>query len=124
MSQRLRVVVTENSSELLPDGHYRYAYPTSFMCASGIKKVIVSNAYVYNATELKFDVSFSLHADFAFEADNRYDGYVSLTNFNFKSKDYDVIGNPQFFYFWFKFLSSTTVDFTNYRFIIELDLYY
>ena len=124
MPQRLRVVVTETSATLLHDGHYRYEYPTSFMCASGIKNVVVSNAYVYNATELKFDVSFSLHADFAREADNRYDGYVSLTNFNFKSKDYDVIGNPQFFYFWFKFLGNTTVDFTDYKFIIELDLYY
>ena len=120
MSQRRRIILTEQSATKLDDGKYYYDYPYEFQGKQN-KIINVIQAYVYNVDLGKFDISFSFHADFAFEKDNRYDGYVSLTNYNFKTISFHEDRQTQGFKFWFKVLSDLPVDLTNFKFIIEVE---
>ena len=80
--QRSIVDVTEQNLQLNYENKFQIEYPKAFECAIGPKHVNVVECRVFNNTTWQEDISFSLHADFAHEADNRYDCYVSLANSN------------------------------------------
>ena len=123
MSQRRRVIVTE-LAPVDSQGRYRIEYPVAFRSAIGTKMVSVVSIRMYNTLSSQFDISFTLHADFALETDNRYDGFITFADHYFQPVDLSVSNSPQHFYIWFKNLSPDVIDFSSYKFVLTINCYF
>ena len=127
--QRRRLVVTEELP-IAYNGKYRIGVPQAFRSATGHKIIQVCSARVYNTATSQFDVSFTLHADFAEEASNRYDGFISTADQyfspeEFSSKHFPIINSAQDFHIWFKYFgTNAAIDFSNYKFIVILRFFF
>ena len=98
-------------------------YPLPFNQAKGEKIVRVISCRIFNPDGQE-DIAITLHADFAVEAYNYYDGFVTFSNHYFREHDFIVRNPTQFFNVWFKVLSDEPFDFTGWRFVLELELLY
>ena len=122
MSQRLRVIVTQNSP-INHDGHFIIEVPQVFAGAK-TRNLNAVSCRVFNTTTFQEDISFTVHGDFAREADNKYDGFISFANSYFNPVSFEIRNTPQFFKVWFKVLGTNVVDFSNYSFVLTIELYY
>jgi hypothetical protein len=104
---------------------FRNEYPREFMAGIEKKYVRVISCRV-SYKDLPLDLSISLHSDFAFEINNRFDGFIMFCN-NFSSyiREIRVIGQPQYFNVWFKIFGKEEIeDLDNLKFVLELDMLY
>jgi hypothetical protein len=111
---KLRFITTE----------FRNEYPREFMSARTKKSIRVISCKIYSPA-FQEDISISLHADFAYEINNRYDGYVMFCESTNYIREFEVIGQQQFFNIWFKVLGQDVIPNINqYKFLLEIELIY
>ena len=123
MEQRIWNVVTQNTPINLSNGHFEIEYPNSFVGARNRRLNVVS-CREFNTITSQEDISFTIHADFSKETDNRYDGFFSFSNSYFNPVSYIIRNSPQFFHIWFKVLGTDVVNFNDYAFVLTTELFY
>jgi hypothetical protein len=110
---RIRYITTEFKNE----------FPVVFKQATGEKFVRVVACRVYN-TYGQEDIAITLHADFADEEYNKYDGFITFCNHYFREHDFIIQGARQFFNISFKVLSDEEFNFEGWKFVLELEMHY
>jgi hypothetical protein len=89
------------------------------------KYIRVISYRVYNKN-FQEDISISLHSDFTFEINNRFDGFIMFCNsFNSYIREIQVIGQTQMFKVWFKILGLEEIkNINDFKFVLELEMLY